>query len=358
MRGTVNSDSDARALDHGDSPSFEPLIEAAMNGAIEAAATVRMSAPPNPWVGATVLDRNGESVSIGVTQQPGQPHAEVMALAAAGDRARGGTLVVTLEPCSHHGRTPPCVDAVIASGIARVVVGVQDPDTRVAGRGLAALRAAGIAVDVGLRSDAVSEQLAPYLHHRRTGRPYVVLKLAATLDGRTAAPDGTSRWITSTEARVDAHRLRAESGAIIVGAGTVRSDDPCLTVRHILGPDPLRVVLGRAPATAKVHPCIERSGELQPILEELGRNGIVQVLVEGGAHVAHSFHSNGLVDRYVLHLAPALFGGDDALAMFDGPGAPTMTQLTRGDVIDVRRLGPDLRIDLVPHTSAQPTGAT
>ena len=231
----------------------------------------------------------------------------------------------TLEPCSHHGRTPPCVDgdrrgrASPASSSAS-----RTPTRSSAGRGIAALRAAGIDVTVGVEAAAVAEQLAPYLVHRRTGRPYVVLKLAATVDGGTAAPDGTSQWITGPEARADAHRLRAESQAVLVGAGTVRADDPALTVRHVAGPDPLRVVLGRAPAGAKVHPCLELSGDLGAVLDELGGRGVLQLLVEGGATVAHAFHAAGLVDRYVVYLAPAVFGGDDALGLFRGPGAPTI----------------------------------
>ena len=186
----------------------------------------------------------------GATAPPGGPHAEVTALARAGDAARGATLYVTLEPCAHHGRTPPCTDAIVAAGVARVVVGIEDPDQRVAGRGIAALRAAGIDVTVGVAADEVAEQLAPYRKHRATGQPCVVLKLAASLDGRTAAPDGTSRWITGEAARRDVHRLRAHSDAVLVGAGTVRADDPELTVRldgASDGPQPLRVVLGRPP---------------------------------------------------------------------------------------------------------------
>jgi diaminohydroxyphosphoribosylaminopyrimidine deaminase / 5-amino-6-(5-phosphoribosylamino)uracil reductase len=321
---------------------------AAMRAAIAAAATVRTSTAPNPWVGAVVASADGSIVATGATQPPGGAHAERIALAAAGHAAaRGATLVTTLEPCGHHGRTPPCVDGIVAAGIARVVVGIEDPDPLVAGQGVAALRAAGIEVTVGVEAAAVADQLAPYLVHRRTGRPYVVLKLAATLDGRTAAPDGTSQWITGPDARADAHRLRAESQAILVGAGTVRADDPTLTVRHVEGPDPMRVVLGRAPVGAKVHPCLERSGDLGPILDELGGRGVLQLLVEGGATVAHAFHAAGLVDRYVVYLAPAVFGGDDARALFRGPAAPTMDVLRRGRFSSVRRLGDDVRLDLV-----------
>jgi diaminohydroxyphosphoribosylaminopyrimidine deaminase/5-amino-6-(5-phosphoribosylamino)uracil reductase len=182
----------------------------------------------------------------------------------------------------------------------------------------------------------------------------VVLKLAASLDGRIAAPDGSSRWITGPEARADVHRLRAESGAILVGAGTVRADDPELTVRHADGPDPLRLVLGRIPPDARIQPAESVSGDLPAVLDDLGRRGIVQLLVEGGAHVAAGFHRQGLVDRYVLYLAPALFGGDDATPLFTGPGAPTMAELWRGRLADVRRLGPDLRVDVVPLNGPSP----
>jgi diaminohydroxyphosphoribosylaminopyrimidine deaminase/5-amino-6-(5-phosphoribosylamino)uracil reductase len=174
-------------------------------------------------------------------------------------------LYTTLEPCAHQGRTPPCTDAIIAAGVARVVIGLEDPDPLVAGLGAAALRAAGIDVTIGTEAAAIDEQLAPYLKHRRSGHPWVILKLASSLDGRTAAPDGTSRWITGDEARHDVHRLRAQSDAILVGAGTVRADDPELTVRpaeQASEKQPLRVVLGTARPGAKVHPAVELSGDL------------------------------------------------------------------------------------------------
>lgn len=328
--------------------------------AVDAASRVQGRTSPNPWVGAVLVPRAAEGVPsawfTGATAPPGGPHAEVAALAAAGGRARGGTLYVTLEPCAHHGRTPPCTDAVLAAGVARVVVGITDPDPQVDGRGIDALRQAGVQVDVGVCADVVAEQLAPYAAHRRTGRPWVVLKLAATLDGRIAAPDGSSRWITSEEARHDAHRLRAVSDAVLVGAGTVRADDPSLTVRlpegdplaRGPGEQPVRVVLGRAPEGAAVLPALERSGPPEDVLADLGAQGIVQVLVEGGAGVAHDFHTRGLVDRYVLYLAPALFGGDDARPLFAGPGAATMDDLWRGVVRSVTSLGPDVRVELAP----------
>ena len=333
----------------------------AMERAIGAAATARVVAHPNPWVGCVLLTPSGR-VCVGSTHAPGGPHAEVDALRRAGHDAVGSTAVVTLEPCSHQGRTGPCADALIEAGVRRVVVGILDPDPRVAGTGVAALEAAGVDVVVGVRADDVERQLAPYLHHRRTGRPHVVLKLAASVDGRTAAPDGSSRWITGAAARADAHLLRAESDAVLVGAGTVRADDPALTVRHVDGPDPVRIVLGTAPADARIRPCREVSGAPEEILDALGAEGMVQVLVEGGATVASAFHRAGLVDRYVVYLAPVLFGGDDALGLFTGAGSPTIGDVWRGRIDAVTRLDDDLRIDLLPpapgctghHPTTQP----
>jgi diaminohydroxyphosphoribosylaminopyrimidine deaminase/5-amino-6-(5-phosphoribosylamino)uracil reductase len=319
--------------------------EVAMDRAIALASGVRASTSPNPWVGCVIESVDGR-VFEGATQPPGGPHAEAVALAAAGDAARGATAWVTLEPCSHEGRTPPCADALVAAGVARVVVAVEDPDAHVRGAGLAVLRDAGVEVEVGVRGPQVAEQLAPYLKHRMTGRPWVVLKLAASLDGRTAAPDGSSQWITGEAARRDAHRLRAESDAVLVGAGTVRVDDPTLTVRDVEGSDPLRVVLGAAPAEAKVHPCLEVGGRLDDVLDELGGKGIVQLLVEGGASVAGDFHRAGLVDRYVIYLAPVLFGGDDGRGLFARPGAAAIDDVWRGRIVSVTSLGDDLRIEL------------
>lgn len=326
---------------------------AMMGEAIAVAATARPVASPNPWVGCVILPAGDEPAALGATQPPGGPHAEAVALELAGASAAGAVAYVTLEPCSHRGRTPPCADALIDAGIRRVVVGLVDPDPRVRGAGIARLEAAGVEVTVGVRAEEVAEQLAPYLKHRRTGRPWVVLKLAATMDGRIAAPDGTSRWITGPEARADAHRLRAQSDAILVGAGTVRADDPALTVRDAPWTpegrplrEPLRVVLGAIPPSARILPALALSGDLDAVLDELGRRDVVQVLVEGGATVAHDFHRAGLVDRYVLYLAPALFGGDDGRPLFAGPGAATMGELWRGAVVAVARLGEDVRIEL------------
>lgn len=326
--------------------------------AISAGATVRCATSPNPWVGAVVRTPDGQMFE-GATEAPGGAHAEVVALAAAGDAARGSTLYVTLEPCSHTGRTGPCTRAIIDAGIARVVVGVVDPDPHVSGTGIEQLRAAGIDVTVGVQAEHVAGQLTAYLKHRSSGRPYVVLKLAATLDGGTAAPNGTSQWITSPEARADGHRLRAESDAILVGAGTVRRDNPSLTVRDYRPPvlpaggnaDPLRVVLGTVSDDARVQPCYSTSGDLGDVLDDLGSKGVLQLLVEGGAKVAGEFHRAGLVDRYVIYTAPALFGGDDAKGLFGGNGAWDISEVRRGRFVAVERVGADLRIEMVPDSA-------
>jgi diaminohydroxyphosphoribosylaminopyrimidine deaminase/5-amino-6-(5-phosphoribosylamino)uracil reductase len=321
--------------------------------AVELAAGVRTTTSPNPWVGCVIVAADGRAAE-GATRPPPGPHAEAEALAAArraGLDLAGASVYVTLEPCSHHGRTPPCADALVSAGVARVVVSLVDPDPKVSGQGVDRLRAAGIEVATGVAADVVADQLTPYVAHRTTGRPHVVLKLAASLDGRTAAPDGTSRWITGEAARADAHGLRAESDAILVGAGTVRADDPALTVRHVEGRDPLRVVLGRAPAGARVHPCLELDGGLEEVLDELGEREVLQVLVEGGPTVAGAFHRAGLVDAYVVYLAPVLFGGDDASGLFSGPGAATMSDVWRGRITRVTPLGDDLRVDLRPARS-------
>jgi diaminohydroxyphosphoribosylaminopyrimidine deaminase/5-amino-6-(5-phosphoribosylamino)uracil reductase len=343
----------------------------AMRQALGLAAAVRPFTSPNPWVGCVVEHPDGR-IAVGATAPPGGPHAEAMALAATGGRAEGATLWCTLEPCDHRGRTPACSEAIVAAGVRRVVVAVEDPDRKVAGRGLRRLREAGVEVDVGVLADEARAALAPYLHHRTTGRPWVVLKLAASLDGRTAAPDASSRWITGPEARADAHRLRAESDAVLVGAGTVAADDPSLTVRldppvpavpELAGVvpagwrQPQRVVLGTAPPAAKVRPALELSGPLPAVLDELGRRDVVQLMVEGGASVAGAFHRAGLVDRYVLYLAPVLLGGDDGRPVLAGAGAPTMADAWRGRVVDVARVGADVRIDLARDPCAPRSGS-
>ncbi len=307
----------------------------------------RYHAPPNPWVGAVAVDSKGFILGEGWTQIPGDAHAEVEALRHAGENARGAILFVTLEPCCHTGRTGPCTEAIINAGISKVVIALTDPDVRVQGKGIAVLRAAGIEVETGVLEDEVRNQLAPYIWHRTTHRPYVVAKIASTLDGVVAMADGSSKWITGEEARRDAHVLRAQSQAIIVGAGTVRCDDPELTAR--LGDvvlEPLRVVLGAAPATAKVHPCLERSGELGHVLDELGELDVLQVLVEGGPTVVSAFLEAGLVNHIVWYQAPAFAGSIDSVGALRALRTPTIAALHRGRLVDVRRIGEDIRIDV------------
>ncbi len=323
-----------------------------MGRALDAGRRVRRSAAPNPAVGAVVMTTDGRSF-VGATEPPGGRHAEIVALdeaRVAGADTAGSTVIATLEPCCHHGRTGPCTDALIAAGVTTVVAALTDPDGNVAGRGFGALTAAGIEVDVGLRADEAADQLRAYLHQRATGRPFVVLKMASTLDGRTAAPDGTSRWITGPAARDAVHTLRAESDAVLVGSGTVKADDPALTVRNGAGPDPQRIVLGHAAEGAAIHPCWEMNGPLPAVLANLGVRGVLQVLVEGGATVARAFHEAGLVDRYVFHLAPALAGGNDSRPLFTGAGAPTIAAFWRGRLVSSRTLGDDVEIIVEPDS--------
>jgi len=326
------------------------IDQQSMREAVLVAASARLTCRPNPWVGAVIVAVDGRRFS-GFTQPVGQAHAEVQALHAAGDAARGATMFVTLEPCNHFGRTPPCTDAILAAGIKRVVVGVLDPDSRVAGSGVARLRDAGVHVDVGVCADEVNEQLAPYLHHRRTGRPFVILKLAMTIDGYIAAKSGSGGWITGETARQRVHQMRAESDAILVGAGTVRADDPQLTAREVSGPSPRRIVLGRAPREARVHPCTEWSGSLPDLLDSLGSEGIVQLMVEGGAKTAASFHEAGLINRYVFHIAPAVMGGGDAVAAFAGDTAATLADVWRGRLVSTQALGDDVEVIIEPERS-------
>jgi diaminohydroxyphosphoribosylaminopyrimidine deaminase / 5-amino-6-(5-phosphoribosylamino)uracil reductase len=324
------------------------IDQQSMREAVHVAASARLTCRPNPWVGALVVSADGRHFS-GFTQPVGQSHAEVEALRAAGDAARGSTLYVTLEPCNHHGRTPPCTDAIISAGVARVVVAIEDPDVRVSGSGITKLRESGVRVDVGVGAEDVREQLAPYLHHRRTGRPFVVLKLAMTVDGYIAAKTGGGGWITGESARRRVHEMRAESDAILVGAGTVRADDPRLTVRDAEGPSPKRIVLGNAPRNARVHPCLEWNGSLPQLLDRLGADGVLQLMVEGGAKTAASFHQAGLIDRYVFHIAPAVMGGGDAIPAFAGDTAATLADVWRGRLVSTRALGNDVEVVIEPE---------
>ena len=322
--------------------------ERMMRLAVDTACTARLRSRPNPWVGAVVVAQNGE-VFTGATLEPGNAHAEIVALNAAAHHAQGSTLFSTLEPCNHTGRTGPCTQAIIDAGVSRVVVGTLDPDSKVSGSGVQHLRDAGLTVDVGILEQEVKQQLAAYLHHRATGRPFVVLKMASTIDGRIAATDGSSKWITGETARKRVHQLRAESDAIVVGAGTVRADDPSLTVRDADGPSPRRIVLGTIDASAKVHPCTQWTGTLPDLLDTLGKEGVVQLLVEGGARVAASFHRERLINQYIMHIAPVIAGGDDAAGVFAGPAASTIADMWRGRIVSTTNLDGDIEIILEPN---------
>jgi diaminohydroxyphosphoribosylaminopyrimidine deaminase/5-amino-6-(5-phosphoribosylamino)uracil reductase len=348
----------------------------------------RGTASPNPMVGA-VLVRDGRVVGEGFHRAAGRPHAEAEALAAAGAAAQGATCYVTLEPCAHHGRTPPCADALVATGVARVVAAMTDPDPRVAGAGLERLRAAGMAVEVGAGAAAAAEQNAAYLTHRRLGRPRVTLKAAASLDGKVAAPDGTSQWITGPAARSDGHRLRAEADAVAVGAGTALADDPRLTVRlpGFGGRQPLRVLVdaagrvgagghlfdgeaptlvattGTAPAPAveawkaagaEVLVCepAPEGVHLEDLARALGERGVLELLVEGGPRLQASLWAAGLADRLVWFLAPLAIGGEGAPGLLGGAGAATLAEARRLRLASVDRLGDDLRVVAFPR----PTG--
>ena len=357
--------------------------------AIALARAARRHTAPWPAVGC-VITQAGTVVGEGATgPYPTGPHAEVAALRAAGDRARGATAYCTLEPCDHHGNTPPCTEALIAGGVARVVVAVGDPDDRVAGRGYERLRNAGIEVVTGVGTAAAERGLAPYLHHRRTGRAFVVAKVALSLDGRVAAADGSSQWITGAEARAEGHELRADSQAVVVGAGTALADRPALTVRGVPDPPeraPMRVLFdsrGRVGADgplfdsalgptlvvttdrarpgavdawraagAKVEAVAPGAGgrgvDLDAAFTVLGREGVLQALVEGGGTLLGSVVESGHAQRLVAFVAPVLLGTDGA-AGFAYAGPRSIGAAPRFDLVAVARVGADVRLDLEPR---------
>jgi len=330
---------------------------------------------PNPVVGAVVV-REGEIVGRGYHRQFGGPHAEVFALDEAGDKARGATLYVTLEPCAHHGKTPPCTTRILNSGIARVVVPIEDPNPLVSGRGIAALRQAGVEVEVGLLRDVAERQNEIFLHYIRTGRPFVHLKLATSLDGRIATRAGDARWITGPEARAFAHRLRRRHAAVLVGIGTVLADDPELSVRHVPGRQPTPVILdawGRLPVGARllagrrrpivaVHnlpaarkdeleaagcrvwelPSAEGRVDLSALLARLAAEGVDSALIEGGGETAASFLEAQLVDRVTFLIAPLVIGGRGAVPSVGGEGAERLAQATALRDVTTTWAGSDL----------------
>ncbi|MFF7730086.1 bifunctional diaminohydroxyphosphoribosylaminopyrimidine deaminase/5-amino-6-(5-phosphoribosylamino)uracil reductase RibD [Streptomyces sp. NPDC008001] len=358
----------------------------AMRRAIALAARALGATSPNPVVGCVLLDPQGAVLGEGWHRRAGGPHAEAEALAAAsaaGHDVRGATAVVTLEPCNHTGRTGPCAQALISAGIGRVVYAVADPTDAATG-GAATLAAAGVDTEGGLLADEAAAGNTAWLTSVLRGRPFVQWKYAATLDGRSAAADRTSRWITSPASRADVHRLRAEADAVVVGSGTLRADDPHLAVRDREGAvQPLRVVVdthasvrpgarvldaaaptlvavaedadtGHLPGVDVVR--LPRAGsgrgglDVDALLTELYGRGVRSVLLEGGPALAGSFLAAGRVDRVVGYLAPALLGAGPA-ALGDA-GIGTIAQALRLEVTDVARLGPDLRITAVPTASA------
>jgi diaminohydroxyphosphoribosylaminopyrimidine deaminase/5-amino-6-(5-phosphoribosylamino)uracil reductase len=323
--------------------------------AIAESERVRGTTSPNPPVGCVVLDEHGHAVGFGGTQPVGGSHAEVMALKDAGTRARGGTAIVTHEPSSHYGRTPPCTEALIEAGIKHVIHAVSDPDPKAAG-GAKRLEEAGITVESGLLENEVAKgPLRAWLHYTRTGRPHVTWKYAASLDGRIAAQDGTSQWISSETSRKQVHDMRAKLDAIIVGTNTVRKDDPALTARDADGMplphQPLPVVMGMSdlPGGAKLqHTALHlRTHDPDEVLTALAGRGVVDVLLEGGATVAGAFLRAGRIDRVLAYVAPAILGNGPA-AVVDA-GVSTITDAVRLTVEDVTMSGPDLRISAVPQ---------
>jgi diaminohydroxyphosphoribosylaminopyrimidine deaminase/5-amino-6-(5-phosphoribosylamino)uracil reductase len=323
-------------------------------------------------VGAVVLDEAGRVAGEGFHRKAGSPHAEEEALAAAGPQARGGTLYVNLEPCSHQHRTPPCAEAVAAAGVRRVVTSMEDPDERVRGAGVRMLRTAGVEVVVGPLADQARRLNEFYIKHRMTGRPFVSAKFAMSLDGKIATRTGESHWITGIEARAHGHRLRHVHDAILVGVDTVIADDPQLTARLDGGEarQPLRVVVDsklRTPVSAKVvaaNTLIATTQEgrigdaeirvlpagddgrvaLPALLDELGQRGILSLLVEGGAEVHASFLTEGLVDKVFAYVAPRLIGGKDAPGAVGGIGVERLKDAISLRETELVRLGPDLLV--------------
>jgi diaminohydroxyphosphoribosylaminopyrimidine deaminase/5-amino-6-(5-phosphoribosylamino)uracil reductase len=347
-----------------------------MRQALELASRGLYTTTPNPRVGCVIV-RDGAVAGTGWHEKAGMPHAEVLALDEAGERARGATLYVNLEPCSHHGRTPPCVDAVIPAGIRRVVAAMKDPNPKVAGEGFAKLRAAGIEVESGVMEEEARELNIGFVARMTRGRPWVRMKIAASLDGRTALANGKSQWITGEEARADGHRWRARACAVLTGHGTVRDDDPQLNVRGVDTPrQPLKIVVDsrfETPLSARLLKdgktlvagavnekpriaALEKAGadtviipndrgkvELFKLMEELARRGLNEIHVEGGTKLNGSLLQAGVVDELLVYLAPSVIG-DSGRGMFDLPELSELAQKTALSIQNVGRVGADLRV--------------
>jgi len=347
-----------------------------MGQALQLAGRGLYTTTPNPRVGCVVV-ADGMVIGMGWHEKAGMPHAEALALRAAGARARGATLYVNLEPCSHHGRTPPCVDAIIAAGVKRVVAAIGDPNPKVAGTGFSKLRAAGIEVEHGLKEDEARELNVGFFARMTRGRPWMRMKIAASLDGRTALANGKSRWITGEAARADGHRWRARACAVLTGFGTVRDDDPQLDVRGVDTPrQPLKIAVdskfetppsarllkdGRTLVAGAVEDkkriaALEAAGaevviipndsgkvELYKLMEELARRELNEIHVEAGTRLNGSLLQAGVVDELLVYLAPSVIG-DSGRGMFNLPELTELSQTTALSIREVERIGEDLRI--------------
>ena len=356
--------------------SFSAVDHGNMARALQLAERGLWTTSPNPRVGCVLL-KDGVVVGEGWHEKAGEPHAEVHALRAAGDKARGATAYVTLEPCSHFGRTPPCAEALIGAGVARVVAAMTDPNPLVAGKGLAMLQAAGIETASGLLENEARELNIGFVSRMTRGRPWLRLKAAASLDGKTALNNGVSQWITGPEARRDGHRWRARACAVLTGIGTVRDDDPQLSVRDVeTTRQPLRVVVDsrlETPLTARILqggpvliagavdspekaallrstgaevvilPNASGKVELKDLLDELGRRGINEVHAEAGFKLNGSLLREGLVDELLLYLAPCLIG-HDASGLFNLPELLSLDGKRQVKIRDLRQLGEDIRL--------------
>ncbi len=358
--------------------AFSAADHACMARALQLAAHGLFTTSPNPRVGCVIV-KDGLVVGEGWHQRAGTPHAEIHALKAAGNAARGATVYVTLEPCSHHGRTPPCAEALIDAGVSRVVAAMRDPNPLVAGGGITMLTLAGIVAEVGLM-EAEARVLNPGFISRMTRqRPWLRLKTASTLDGKTALANGASQWITGEAARADVQQLRARACAILTGSGTVLADNPRMNVRDFdIGRQPLRVVVDSAlltPADAAILPALiachhadpiaraalEHAGaevvelpgadgrvDLSALLTLLAQRGVNELHVEAGAGLNGALLAAGLVDEWVAYLAPKA-AGDSARGLFDHPPLMTLAEAARFRLIDVRAVGNDLRLTLLPQ---------
>jgi diaminohydroxyphosphoribosylaminopyrimidine deaminase / 5-amino-6-(5-phosphoribosylamino)uracil reductase len=330
-------------------------LDEAMAAAIEQSGRVKGRTYPNPPVGAVILDRNGDIAGVGATEPPGGPHAEIVALRRAGEKAIGGAAVVTLEPCNHFGRTPPCVDALLDAGVAEVAFAVADPNPVAAG-GATRLAEAGVRVTPGVLADEVAGgPLREWLHKQRTGMPHVTWKFATSVDGRSAAADGTSQWITSEAARADVHRRRAAAEAIIVGTGTVFVDDPALTARlpdgGLTDHQPLRVVVGMREISPDAtvlnddsRTMVIRTRDPHEVIKALSDR--TDVLVEGGPTLAGAFLRAGVIDRILAYVAPILLGGP--ITAVDDVGVLSIAQAQRWKFDGVKQVGPDVLLSLTP----------